>query len=183
MDTIVAVTVVIVLFFLLLLLVGVVVVVLVLWRCRHQHTTKEEASHTSSQTHTHPVVSLCEETGQVQHVSEHQVTDPSNAYSSLTDQSGKEGAKSHKGNTEIQEYAVLHPGEQPLRKKSSGKKEVNLAVRDPAGHQEEQSQEYSTLYHGEKPIQSASGKGDTSFYDTVEQKHLVKTKHGKGKIL
>ena len=35
----------------LLLLVGVVVVVLVLWRCRHQHTAKEEASHTSSQTH------------------------------------------------------------------------------------------------------------------------------------
>ena len=49
---------------LLLMLVGVVVVVLVLWRCRHQHTAKEEASHTSSQTHTHPVVSLCEETGQ-----------------------------------------------------------------------------------------------------------------------
>ena len=57
---------------LLLLLVGVVVVVLVLWRCRHQHTAKEEASHTSSQTHTHPVVSLCEETGQVQYVSEQQ---------------------------------------------------------------------------------------------------------------
>ena len=33
-----------------LLIVGVVVVVLVLWRCRHQHTAKEEASHTSSQT-------------------------------------------------------------------------------------------------------------------------------------
>ena len=49
---------------LLLLLAGVVVVVLVLWRCRHQHTAKEEVSHTSSQTHTHPVVSLCEETGQ-----------------------------------------------------------------------------------------------------------------------
>ena len=43
-----------------------VVVVLVLRRCRHQHTAKEEASHTSSQTHTHPVVSLCEETGQLQ---------------------------------------------------------------------------------------------------------------------
>ena len=35
-----------------------------LWRYRHQHTAKEEASHTSSQTHTHPIVSLCEETGQ-----------------------------------------------------------------------------------------------------------------------
>ena len=58
-----------------LLLVGVVVVILVLWRCRHQHTAKEEASHTSSQTHTHPVVSLCEETGQVQHVPEQQDTD------------------------------------------------------------------------------------------------------------
>ena len=179
MDTIVAVTVVIVLFFLLLLLVGVVVVVLVLWRCRHQHTAKEEASH-SSQTHTHPVVSLCEETGQVQYVSQQQDTDPSNAYSSLTDQSGKDGAQSHKGNTE---YAVLHPGEQPLQKKSSGKKEVNLAVCDPAGHQEEQSQEYSTLYHGEKPVQGASGTGDTSFYETVEQKYQVKTKCAKGKIL
>ena len=52
--------------FLLLLVVGVVVVVLVLRRCRHQHTAKEEASHTSSQTHTHPVVSLREETGQLQ---------------------------------------------------------------------------------------------------------------------
>ena len=183
MDTIAAVTVVIVLFFLLLLLVGVVVVVLVLWRCRHQHTAKEEASHTSSQTHTHPVVSLCEETGQVQYVSEQQVTDTSNAYSSLTDQSGKEGAKSRKGNTGIQEYAVLHPGEQPIWKKSSGKKEVDLAVRDPAGHQEEQSQEYSTLYHGEKPIQGASGRGDTSFYDTVEQKHQVEMKCAKGEIL
>ena len=39
---------------LLLLLVGVVVVVLVLWRCRHQHTAKEEASHTSSQTQLGP---------------------------------------------------------------------------------------------------------------------------------
>ena len=55
---------VIALVFLLLLLVGMVVVVLVLWRCSHQHTAKEEASHTSSQTHTHPVVSLCDETGQ-----------------------------------------------------------------------------------------------------------------------
>ena len=42
-----------------------VVVVLVLWRCRHQHRAKEEASHTNSLTHTHTVVSLCEETGQV----------------------------------------------------------------------------------------------------------------------
>ena len=48
------------------MLVGVVVVVLVLWRCRHQHTAKEEGSHTSNHTHTYPVVSLCEETGQLQ---------------------------------------------------------------------------------------------------------------------
>ena len=173
-TTVIAVVIVLIV---LLLLVGVVVVVLVLWRCRHQHTAKEEASHTSSQTHTHPVVSLCEETGQVQYVSEQQVTDPSNAYSSLTDQSGKEGAKSRKG-TEIQEYAVLHPGEQPLQKESSGKKEVNLAVHNPAGHQE-----YSTLYHGEKPVQGASETGDTCFYDSIEQKHQVTTKHAKGKIL
>ena len=68
-------------------------------------------------------------------------------YSSLTahDQSEKKGAKSH---TQVQEYSVLHHGEQTLEKK----KLVNLAVRDPAGHQEEQSQEYSTLYHGEKPV-------------------------------
>ena len=179
-TTVIAVVIVLIL----LLLLGVVVVVLVLRRCRHQHTAKEEASHTSSQTHTHPVVSLCEETGQVQqHVSEHQVPDPSNAYSSLTDQSGKEGAKSHKGNTEIQEYAVLHPGVQPLQKKRLGKKEVNLAVRDPAGCQEEQLQEYSNLHHDEKPIQGTSGTGDTFTYDTIEQKHRVKTKRANGKIL
>ena len=51
MDTTVITLVIVVVFILFLLLVGVVVVVLVLWRCRHQHTAKEEASHTSSQTH------------------------------------------------------------------------------------------------------------------------------------
>ena len=73
-----------------LLLVGVVVFVLVLWRCRHQHTAKEEASHTSSQTHTHPVFSLCEETGQVQYVSQQQDTDQDSLYSSIPPQVGQE---------------------------------------------------------------------------------------------
>ena len=75
---------------LLLVLVGAVVVVLVLWRCRDQHTAKEEASHTSSQTLTHPVVSLCEETGQVQYVSEHQHTDQDSLYSSIPIKVGQE---------------------------------------------------------------------------------------------
>ena len=65
------------------MLVGVVIVVLVLWRCRHQHTAKEEASHTSSHT-------LCEETGQVQYVSEHQHTDQDSLYSSIPIKVGQE---------------------------------------------------------------------------------------------
>ena len=81
-------------FLLLLLLVGVVVVVLVLWRCRHQHTAKEEASHTSSQTHAHPVVSLCEETGQVQYII--QVTDQDSLYSSIPAQLGQERKEANK---------------------------------------------------------------------------------------
>ena len=89
LDTVVIAIVIVVIFLLLLLLVGVVVVVLVLWRCRHQHTAKEEASHTSSQTHTHPVVSLCEETGQVQYVSEQQDTDQDSLYSSIPLQLGQ----------------------------------------------------------------------------------------------
>ena len=107
------------------MLVGVVVVVLVLWRCRHQHTAKEEASHTSSQTHTHPVVSLCEETGQVKYVSEQQDTDqdnPSNVYSSLNVQDAMKGAHTRKNqydDVEMQEYSVLHHGVQPQK---SGKK-------------------------------------------------------------
>ena len=160
MDTTV-IAVVIVLILLLLVLVGVVVVVLVLWRCRHQHTAKEEASHTSSQTHTPQAPLVSQDTDQ---------DNPSNVYSSLTAQSEKKGAQSH---TETQEYSVLHHGEQPLEKKKS----VNLAVRNPAGRQEE---EYSTLNHGKKPIQRAAGTGDTSFYDTIEQKHQVKTKDAKG---
>ena len=89
LDTVVIAIVIIVFFLLLLLLlVGVVVVVLVLWRCRHQHRAKEEASHTSSQTHTHPVVRLCEETGQVQYVI--QDTDQDSLYSSIPLQLGQE---------------------------------------------------------------------------------------------
>ena len=71
-----------------------VVVVLELWRCRHQHTAKEEASHTSSQTHTHPVVSLCEETGQVQYII--QVTDQDSLYSSIPAQLGQERKEANK---------------------------------------------------------------------------------------
>ena len=162
------IAVVIVLIVLLLLLVGVVVVVLVLWRCRHQHTAKEEASHTSSQTHTPQAPLVSQDTDQ---------DNTSNVYSSLTARSEKKGAKSH---TEIQEYSVLHHGEQPFEKKKS--QSVNLTVCDPAGRQEEQSQEYSTLYHGEKPVQGASGTGDTSFYDTIDQKYQVKTKGARGKV-
>ena len=160
------------------MLVGVVVVVLVLWRCRHQHTVKEEASHTSSQTHTHPVVSLFGERGQVQHVSEQQDTDqdnPSNVYSSLNLQAEKEGAHTRKNqydDVEMQEYSVLHHGAQPQK---SGKKHE--------GGQAEQFQEYSTLNHGITPVQSAAGTVDTSFYDKIDQKYQVKKQNAKGKLL
>ena len=137
-TTVIAVVIVLLL---LLMLVTVVVVVLVLWRCRHQHTAKEEASHTSSQTHTSQAPLVSQDTDQ-----DNPSNASSNVYSSLTAQSDKKGPKSH---TDIQEYSVLHHGEQPLEKKKS----VNLTVRDRAGRQEEQSQEYSTLYHGEKPVQ------------------------------
>ena len=98
---------------LLLLLVGVVVVVLVLWRCRHQHTAKEEASHTSSQTHTQPVVSLCEETGQVQYVSEQQ-DDSLHTYSSIQNPRERRGTE--------QEYSTLYHGEKQIQKKEERSK-------------------------------------------------------------
>ena len=54
---------------LLLLLVGLVTAFLILWRRhKHLHTAREEASHTAG--HTHPAVDLCEETGQLQYVSD-----------------------------------------------------------------------------------------------------------------
>ena len=101
LDTVV-IAIVIVVIFLLLLLVGVVVVVLMLWRFRHQHTAKEEASHTSSQTHTQPVSSLCEE---IQHVSEQQNTDQDSLYCSITLQLGQE--RKNKDDIEMGGYDVI----------------------------------------------------------------------------
>ena len=108
-TTVIAVVIVVVL---LLVLVGVVVVVLMLWRCRHQHTAKEEASHTSSQTHT-PQAS--QDTDQ---------DNPSSVYSSLTAQSDKKGVKLH---TQVQKYSVFHHGEQAPEKITSGKKKSEPA--------------------------------------------------------
>ena len=145
--------------FILLLLVGVVVVVLVLWRCRHQLTAKEEAAHTSSQTHTHPVVSLCEETGQVQYASEQQDS-PSHTYSSIQNPWERRGTE--------QEYSTLYRGENPVQRKKKGAKQ----------HQEEETemQEYSTVCHGDRPSQTRRGDGkgpenplSESVYDQIDQ--------------
>ena len=73
----------VIIIFLLLLLV---VLVLILWRCKHHHTAKEEASHTTS--HTHSAVSLCEETGQLQYASDQD--NPSHTYSTLQHKGKKE---------------------------------------------------------------------------------------------
>ena len=144
---------------LLLLLVGVVVVVLVLWRCRHQHTAKEEASHTSSQTHTHPVVSLCEETGQVQYVSEQQDS-PSHTYSSIQNPRERRGTE--------QEYSTLYHGENQVQRKKKGAKQRQ--------EEETEMQEYSTVYHGDRPSQTRRGDGkgpenplSESVYDQIDQ--------------
>ena len=97
--------------------------VLVLWRCRHQHTAKEEASHTSSQTHTHPVVSLCEETGQVQYVSEQQDTDQDSLYSSIPPQVGqerKEMSKDDISHVEEEGYDVIPFCALAFRRKRKG---------------------------------------------------------------
>ena len=150
---------------LLLLLVGVVVVVLVLWRCRHQHTAKEEASHTSSQTHTHSVVSLCEETGQVQYVSEQQDTDQDNPSHKLNSGRSRRGKKAPEEETQL--YSTLnHDGGDSVQKKKKGAKPRT-------SRQEEEMQEYSTLYHGDKPPQAlaAATKGlpnNDSLYDKID---------------
>ena len=139
---------------------------------------RRPSSRTSSQTHTHPVVSLCEETGQVQYVSEQQDTDqdnPTNVYSSLNVRAEKEGGHTRKNqydDVEMQEYSVLHHGAQP--QKSWKKRE---------GSQAEQFQEYSTLNHGKTPVQNAAGSEDTSLYDKIDQKYQVKKQSAKGKIL
>ena len=144
---------------LLLVLVGVVVVVLVLWRCRNQHTAKEEASSTSRQTHTHPVVSLCEETGQVQYVSEQQDS-PSHTYSSIQNPRERRGTE--------QEYSTLYHGENPVQKKKKGA----------TSRQEEEMemQEHSTVHHGDRPSQTRRGDGkgpenplSESVYDQIDQ--------------
>ena len=143
----------------LLLPVGVVVVVLVLWRCRHQHTAKEEASHTSSQTHTHPVVSLCEETGHVQYVSEQQDS-PSHTYSSIQNPPERRGTE--------QEYSTLYRGENPVQRKKKGAKQCQ--------EEETEMQEYSTVYHGDRPSQTRRGDGkgpenplSEPVYDQIDQ--------------
>ena len=141
-----------------------VVVVLVLWRCRHQHTAKEEASHTSSQTHTHPVVSLCEETGQVQYVSEQQDTDQDNPSHKLSSGHNRRGKKPPEEETQL--YSTLnHDGGDSVQKKKKGAKPRT-------SRQEEEMQEYSTLYHGDKPPQavSAATKGlpNGSLYDKID---------------
>ena len=147
------------LLFLLLMLVGVVVVVLVLWRCRHQHTAKEEASHTSSQTHTHPVVSLCEETGQVQYVSQQQDS-PSHTYSSIQNPHERRGTE--------QEYSTLYHGENQVQRKKKGAKQSQ--------EEETEMQEYSTVCHGDRPSQTRRGDGkgpenplSESIYDQIDQ--------------
>ena len=156
---------------LLLLLVGVVAVVLVLWRCRHQHTAKEEASHTSSQTHTHPVVSLCEETGQVKYVSQQQDS-PSHTYSSIQNPRESRGTE--------QEYSTLYHGENQVQRKKKGAKQRQ--------EEETEMQEYSTVYHGDRPSQTRRGDGkgpenplSESVYDQIDkpttgtgsQEHIV----------
>ena len=145
--------------FLLLLLVGVVVVILVLWICRHQHTSKEEASHTSNQTHTHPVVSLCEETGQVQYVSE-QRDSPSHTYSSIQNPRERRGTE--------QEYSTLYHGENQVQRKKKGAKQPQ--------EEETEMQEYSAVYHGDRPSQTRRGAGkgpenplSESVYDQIDQ--------------
>ena len=143
----------------LLLLVGVVVVVLVLWRCRHQHTAKEEASHTSSQTHTHPVFSLCKETGQVQYVSEQQDS-PSHTYSTIQNPRERRGTE--------QEYSTLYRGENQVQRKKKGEKQRQ--------EEETEMQEYSTVYHSDRPSQTRRGDGkgpenplSESVYDQIDQ--------------
>ena len=150
----------------LLLLVGVhvVVVVLVLWRCRHQHTAKEEASHTSSQTHTHPVVSLCEETGQVQCVSEQQDTDQDNPSHKHNSGRSRHGKKAPEEETHLYSTSK-HDGGNSVQKKKKG-------VQPCTSRQEEEMQEHSTLYHGDKPPQAmaAETKGlpNDSLYDKID---------------
>ena len=131
-----------------------------LWRCRYQHTAKEEASHTSSQTHTHPVVSLCEETGQVQYVSEQQDTDQDSLYSSMlikVGQESKEVSKDHIVPTEDDEmggYDII-----PFALKLSEERQKEPMVND----------NYDLL----KDVSTASPEMETQFdytYATVDKK-------------
>ena len=138
----------------------------VLWRCRHQHTAKEEASHTSSQTHTPQAPLVSQDTDQ---------DNPSNVYSSLNVQDEMKEAHTRKNqydDVEMQEYSVLHHGTQCQK---SGKKHE--------GSQTEQFQEYSTLNHGKTPVQNAAGSEDTLLYDKIDQKYQVKKQSAKGKLL
>ena len=110
-------------------------------------------------THTHPVVSLCEETGQVQYVSEQQDS-PSHTYSSIQNPHERRGTE--------QEYSTLYHGENQVQRKKKGAKQ----------HQEEETemQEYSTVYHGDRPSQTRRGDGkgldnplSESVYDQIDQ--------------
>ena len=143
----------------LLLLVVVVVVVLVLWRCRHRHTAKEEASHTSSQTH--PVVSLCEETGQVQYVSQQQDTDQDSLYSSIPPQVGQE-------RKEVSKDGILHTEEDEM-----GGYDVIPFMLKPLEEGEKELMVNSDNYALLKDVSTASQKMETQFdytYATVDKK-------------
>ena len=159
-TTIIAVA--IVFFLLLLVLVGVVVVVLVLWRCRHQYTAKEEASHTSSQTHTHPVVSMCEETGQVQYVSEEQQdTDQDSLYSSIPPQHGQE-------RREVSKDDIMHVKEDEM-----GGYDVILFALKPSEEREREPMVNSDNYALLKDVSTPSLEVKTQFdykYATVDNK-------------
>ena len=82
---------------LLLLLVGLMAAVLILWRCKHHkhhHTAKEEAS----QPHPHPAVSLCQETGQLQHTS--LLDDDSPLYTAIDSSAQPQASAAGKGQEE-----------------------------------------------------------------------------------
>ena len=159
--TVIVITSVTALLFLLLVLVVVVVVVLVVWRCRHQHTAKEEASDTSSQTHTHPVVSLCEETGQVQYVSEQQDTDQDSLYSSIPPQVGQD-------KKEVSKDDILHTDEDEM-----GGYDVIPFMLKPAEEGETEPVVNSDNYALLKDVCTASPEMETQFdytYATVDKK-------------
>ena len=127
-------------------------------------TQPRRRPHTLAVRHTHPVVSLCEETGQVQYVSEQQDTDQDNPSHKLS--SGRNRRRKKPPEEETQLYSTLnHDGGNSVQKKKKGAKPCT-------SRQEEEMQEYSTLYHGGKPPQAVAAATkelpNDSLYDKID---------------